>query len=373
MPLMRPTATNRRPPALAGTPRATLAARALGPALGPALGHALGPALALSCLLAACGRADKPLPHAADSTAVAIALPRPTFTLTTTDGRPFDFRKETAGTLTFLLFGYTHCPDVCPVHLANMTAALEKLTTAERARTRVVFVTVDPDRDSATVLRKFLNAFDPSYVGLTGRRSAIDSAQKSVNFAAAILSKDSAGTLVVTHSAPVVVFTEDDSAHVMFPFGARQTEWAREIPKLLARGTAAPTLSVERAYLVIPIGDAPAALYFTARNGGSTTDSVVAVEVPGAGVASMHEHQHDMATGAMRMIPSAAYPVNAGATMRLAPGGAHVMIEKPARAYTRGERFRLLVRFAHGGVVTTEVSVITYADLDTATAAPVRR
>ncbi len=358
---MCPTAALRPLSAASGTPRRKPAARAL------------GPVLVVSCLLAACTRTDRPAPPAADSTAVAIALPRPSFTLTTTDGRPFEFRKETAGMLTFLMFGYTHCPDVCPVHLANITAALGKLTTADRARTRVVFVTVDPDRDSATVLRKFLDAFDPRYVALTGGRAAIDSAQKRVNFAPAILSTDSTGAPVVTHSAPVVVFTEDDSAHVMFPFGARRTEWAREIPKLLARGTAAPALSVERAYLVMPIGDTPAALYFTAHNRGTTTDSVVAVEVPGAGAASLHEHQHDQATGNMRMMPAAAYEVPAGGTVRLAPGGAHVMIEKPSRAYTRGERFRLLVRFAHGGVVTTELSVITYADLDTATAAPVRR
>ncbi len=319
-------------------------------------------------LLGACSRAEKALPPAADSTAVAIALPRPAFTLTTTDGRPYDFRRETAGTLTFLLFGYTHCPDVCPVHLANLTAALGKLTTAERARTRVVFVTVDPDRDSATVLRTFLNGFDPSYVGLTGTRAALDSAQKSVNFAPAIISRDASGAPVVTHSAPVVVITADDSAHVMFPFGTRQTEWAREIPKLLSRGAPAPELSVERAYLVVPIGDAPAALYFTARNRGTQADSVVGVEVPGAGAASLHEHQHDMATGNMRMVPTKAYPVGPGETLRLAPGGAHVMIEKPARTFVRGERFRVLVRFAHGGIVPAELSVITYADLDTATA-----
>jgi protein SCO1/2 len=339
--------------------------------LAPCVGR--GPLGRRGALLAACGRAERSVPPAADSTAVAIALPRPDFALTTTEGRPFDFRRETAGTVTFLMFGYTHCPDVCPVHLANMTAALGKLTTAERARTRVVFVTVDPDRDSPAVLRKFLDAFDHSYIGLTGSRAAIDSAQRRVNFAPAILSKDSSGAPVVTHSAPVVVITADDSAHVMFPFGARQTEWAREIPKLLARGAPAPALRVERAYLVIPVGEAPAALYFSASNRGSATDSIVAVEVPGAGVATMHEHQHDMATGNMRMVPVAAYPVGAGATLRLAPGGAHVMIEKPARAYTRGERFRLLVRFAHGGTIPAEVTVITYADLDSATAPSVTR
>jgi copper(I)-binding protein len=97
-------------------------------------------------------------------------------------------------------------------------------------------------------------------------------------------------------------------------------------------------------------------------------DAITGVDVPGAGVASLHEHQHDGATGNMRMIPVATYPVAAGATLRLAPGGAHVMIERPARRYRRGERFRLLVRFAHGGIVSAELTVITYADLDTAVA-----
>jgi protein SCO1/2 len=330
------------------------------------------PLLALAGLAGACGRGERSVPAAADSTAVAIALPRPDFRLTTTDGRPFDFRRETAGTVTFLMFGYTHCPDVCPVHLANMTAALGKLTTAERARTRVVFVTVDPERDTPTVLRKFLDGFDPAYVGLTGTRAALDSAQRAVHFAPAMLSQDPAGVPIVTHSAPVVVITADDSAHVMFPFGARQTEWAREIPKLLRRGVPEATLSVERAYLVTPIGDAPAALYFTARNRGASADSVIGVEVAGAGTATLHEHQHDMATGAMRMVAATAYPVPAGGTFRLAPGGAHVMIEKPARSFRRGERLRVLVRFAHGGVVPAELTVITYADVDTATAVPSR-
>ena len=91
---MCPTAALRPLSAASGTPRRKPAARAL------------GPVLVVSCLLAACTRTDRPAPPAADSTAVAIALPRPSFTLTTTDGRPFEFRKETAGMLTFLMFGY---------------------------------------------------------------------------------------------------------------------------------------------------------------------------------------------------------------------------------------------------------------------------
>ena len=55
---------------------------------------------------------------------LAEPQPRPDFTLTDTSGQPFDFRAETQGKLTLLFFGYTHCPDVCPIHMANLSAAL---------------------------------------------------------------------------------------------------------------------------------------------------------------------------------------------------------------------------------------------------------
>lgn len=107
--------------------------------------------------------------------AIEVSVARPAFTLTATDGQPFDFRGRTAGRLTFLEFGYTHCPDVCPVHMANLAAALAKLPPSDRMRVDVVFVSIDPDRDSLPVLRKWLDAFDPTFISLTGsdRKSVV--------------------------------------------------------------------------------------------------------------------------------------------------------------------------------------------------------
>jgi protein SCO1/2 len=167
---------------------------------------------------------------------VAVAIARPDFTLSDTQGEPYAFRTRTAGTLTFLFFGYTNCPDVCPVHLANLGAALARLPVEQRARTRVVFVTVDPDRDSGAVMRKWLAAIDPAFVGLRGDRAALDAAQRSVNLGAATVATVN-GKVEVTHASPVVVFTADDSAHVMYPFGTRQQDWVRDLPALLARGS----------------------------------------------------------------------------------------------------------------------------------------
>lgn len=178
----------------------------------------------------------------AGSGATPIAIARPSFTLTSTDGRAFDFATRTAGKVTFLQFGFLNCPDVCPVHMANLAREIAKLAPSDRMRTMVVFISVDPDRDSLPALRKWLDASSTEFVGLTGTREALDIAQQSVGFAPAIVRKAAPGTngaTTVDHAAPVVVFTADDSAHVMYPFGTRQIDWARDIPRLLAKGRAA--------------------------------------------------------------------------------------------------------------------------------------
>ena len=321
-----------------------------------------------------------------------ISVPRPAFTLTDTDGKPFAFAERTAGRLTFLEFGYTNCPDVCPVHLANLATVLGKLAPSDRMRTTVVFVTVDPDRDSSTVLRKWLDSFDADFIGLRGTREQIDSAQKLVGFGPALIQVDAGGpkgATTVSHAAPVVVFTADDTAHVMYPFGTRQSDWTRDIPLLLARGgetltyatgrltamstrptamSTRPTATIERAYVVIPAGQGPAALYFVATNPFAMADTIVSIGTEAIGPATLHQSMQDKVAGTVHMMPVTALEVPARGTARLAPGGYHGMIAPLARPLVRGERIALTVRFEHGGVVRADATVITYADVDTATA-----
>ena len=167
--------------------------------------------------------------------ALSPALPRPAFTLTDTRGAAFDFRKETAGQLTFLFFGYTNCPDVCPVHVANVAAVLHTLPYEDQRRARFVFVTLDPVRDSAVAVRKWLDHFDPTFVGLRGDTLDLNNILAGIGMPPAIRgTPDAKGAYEVAHSAAVVVYTADDSAHVMYPFGTRQSDWAEDIPRLLA-------------------------------------------------------------------------------------------------------------------------------------------
>src|SRR5579863_4228193 len=99
---------------------------------------------------------------------VTPPLPKPSFTLSTTSGDKFDFRSKTDGYVTLLFFGYTNCPDVCPMHMSNIGTALRKMPANLADQVKLVFVTTDPARDSREVLRSWLDHFDKRFIGLTG-------------------------------------------------------------------------------------------------------------------------------------------------------------------------------------------------------------
>ncbi|HXW97296.1 MAG TPA: SCO family protein [Gemmatimonadales bacterium] len=162
-------------------------------------------------------------------------VPKPDFVLSTTDGKPFDFRKETAGYVTLLFFGYTHCPDVCPVHMANVAAALAKLGPEVNGAVKVVFVTTDPARDTPAVIRAWLDKFDPRFIGLTGDSLAILDALKQTRMGAPTREQADT-TYYVGHAAFVLAFTRDNLAHVVYPFGIRQADWVHDLKLLVKEG-----------------------------------------------------------------------------------------------------------------------------------------
>jgi protein SCO1/2 len=95
------------------------------------------------------------------------------FTLTDQDGRPYRLADQ-RGHEVILFFGYTHCPDVCPATLAQLARVYKGLTPEQRQRVQVAFVTVDPQRDPPAVMKRYVDLFDPAFVGLTGSEAQLD-------------------------------------------------------------------------------------------------------------------------------------------------------------------------------------------------------
>jgi len=164
---------------------------------------------------------------------VSPALAKPKFTLTDTSGAPFDFVLKTQGYTTLLFFGYTHCPDMCPLQMSIIAQALKKIPPAAADRFKIVFVTTDPERDSPQVLRIWLDHFDKRFIGLTGTQAAIDAAQVAANLSPAKKSTvRSDGAYEVGHAAFVLAYTKDNLAHVIYPGGVSEEDWAHDLPLL---------------------------------------------------------------------------------------------------------------------------------------------
>lgn len=133
------------------------------------------------------------------------------FSLTDETGRPTRW-SDFAGSWRLVYFGYTFCPDVCPVDTANMAAGLaafEKAEPERGARVQPIFVTVDPARDTPAVLAEFTASFHPRLLGLTGSEEAIAATLKAFRVYARRVEGASAGSYLVDHMAVIYLFDPD--------------------------------------------------------------------------------------------------------------------------------------------------------------------
>lgn len=164
---------------------------------------------------------------------VTPPLPKPRFILNTTSGETFDFRLKTDGYVTLLFFGYANCPDVCPLHMSNIGTALRKIPSSLADQVKLVFVTTDPARDNALVLRSWLDHFDKRFIGLTGTEAAIAAAQLAAGLPPAKRTAITNGAYGIAHSSIVLVYSKDNLAHLIYPDGMSQQDWAQDLPRLV--------------------------------------------------------------------------------------------------------------------------------------------
>jgi protein SCO1/2 len=176
-------------------------------------------AVLVGCALTACGRGGEATLSADQEGASLLggvlrpANVEPDLTLTDTAGRAYNVKARNAGKVTLLYFGYTHCPDVCPTTMADIAQALRESPAAVRRQVTVIFVTVDPHRDSGRVVRHWLDNFSPDFIGLRGSLPEVIAAQRAAHLPVSKVSKNGK---TVEHSAEVVAYTPDAKAHVIY-------------------------------------------------------------------------------------------------------------------------------------------------------------
>ncbi|WGL53895.1 SCO family protein [Nocardioides sp. BP30] len=156
--------------------------------------------------------------------------------LTDTDDQPYSLVTDTAKPLTLVFFGYTHCPDYCPMVMSNLASAMTRLDSADRKRVDVVFVTTDPSRDTTTVLRRYLDHYDKSFIGLTGPIDTIASiAEPMAVYVAQGQKLPDGGYDLNTHSTQVTAIGADNEARVLWTMDTSSAQYAADIHALLQK------------------------------------------------------------------------------------------------------------------------------------------
>ena len=297
-------------------------------------------------------------------------IPKHDFTLTATDGQPFRFREQTAGRVTFLFFGYTHCPDVCPVQMAGLASALRELDPEDQRRVAVVFVTTDPGRDTPARLREWLDSFSRDFIGLTGTQDQVDAVQRRYDLPPAVREAPRAdSSYLVGHAAQLIAFGVDDTARTVYPFGQRQSGWGPELRRLLnlvvppaaAVPLAPETEAFPDGFAIAPADGRTAAAYPVIRSTSALVDTLVTVTSPAA--ESVVVHRTDRRSGRLDMIRTERLLLAPGSMLRMAPGEGHLMLEGLRYRLRPGDTVRVTLQFRVAGSHTLALPVRAYEDV----------
>jgi protein SCO1/2 len=164
---------------------------------------------------------------------VLLAAPRPiaAFQLTDQDGQPFT-AERLRGRWSVLFAGFTHCPDVCPTTLAVMKVVAQKIGDAAPA---MLFLSVDPERDTPAVLKQYVQAFGPAVTAVTGERASLDALCASLGIAYVKIPGASDRDYTVDHSAALVLIDPQGRVAGYFPPPHKADTLAADLAGLIAR------------------------------------------------------------------------------------------------------------------------------------------
>ena len=172
-------------------------------------------------------------PVASDTMKAGVLTPvmaAPKLALHGTDGQALDLERF-RGKVVLLAFGFSSCGEVCPITLATLAGARKKLGEAA-TNVQVVYVTVDPERDDAARMKKFLGSFDPSFIGGVGSRAEIDAAQKNYGISST-KQVYADGNYSIGHSSSIYMIDRAGGLRAVMPYGHSSDDFVHDLKILL--------------------------------------------------------------------------------------------------------------------------------------------
>jgi protein SCO1/2 len=177
--------------------------------------------------------ANAAAPSASESLKAGVLSPvmaAPALRLTGSDGQPLTLERF-RGKVVLLAFGFSNCGEVCPITLATLAGARRKLG-ADAAAVQVIYVTVDPERDDAAQMRRFLGSFDPTFIGGVGSRAEIDVAQKSFGISSN-RKVNADGSYTIGHSSSIYIIDRAGGLRAVMPYGHPAHDFVHDLKILL--------------------------------------------------------------------------------------------------------------------------------------------
>jgi protein SCO1/2 len=349
--------------------------------------------VAASCV----GAAVKPSPAVPSSAptfngaVLEPPLELPELTLSPAAGGRFS-TADTRDRVSLFFFGYTTCPDVCPVTMVYVSQ-VRRLLGDQASGIDSYFVTVDPERDTPQKLVEYAAKFDPAITPLTGNEQELARARAAFGIVAQKRPvPDSAAGYFVDHSAGLYAIDRDNRIRLVFPYGMSPTDIAADVKRLLeepraaaqpplaqppldkppldkpapseqpvagstgaraARPSAAP--GIENAWARAGSSSGTSAVYLTLRNGGPAEERLLGARTDAASAVELH--QSSMEGGVMRMRPSGPIAIPANSEVTLAPAGLHIMLLGLRKDLTDGDQLELTLQLERAGELRLNVPI----------------
>jgi protein SCO1/2 len=288
------------------------------------------------------------------------------FTLTNHHGANTQL-SDFKGKVVVMSFGFTSCPDICPVTLNQLKRLMNNLGD-HSGELQNLFVTIDPKRDTPNVLKEYMEYFDPSFIGLTGKLDEIKNVARQYHSSFKRHNLSSKDEYVFGHTLSVFLVDQEGRLRGHYKIASEFKRLLKDVEILvyskgikkqltpLKEETAEALLEVEGAWVrALPPTVNSTVAYMTILNKSNKADQLISIRSPLAKLTEVHESYTQNGMGLMRRIDDVVIPANG--SLKLEPRGFHAMMMDIKKVPKEGEKIPLILSFRHAG----DVSV--YADV----------
>ncbi len=284
-------------------------------------------------------------------------IPDINFTLTDQTHQPFTL-SEHRGEVVLIFFGFTYCPDVCPLTLSNWKR-IEKALADDASRVRFVYISVDPERDTPEKMREHLAIFSPNFIGLTGALEELLPVYSAFGvYREKEQVSESAAGYIINHTARMFLLDRSGRWRLSFAQDSPNEDIVHDIHLLLKEDQ--PQISVEKIWSwpahAAADGGSTGAVFMTVINHGDVSDRLLHAYSDAAGAVEIHETV--MVGDRMKMQPvTNGLEIPAHGQIEFKPRSHHIMLIGLRRDLKVGERFSLVLEFEKSGNLTVESEV----------------